>query len=129
MMSKTICCGRIAVMAMLGMTIFASFAPAQDAKFDSDAISGLGARNIGSATMSGRVAAIAATKEEGRSTVYVGAASGGACKASDGGTTFKPVVDKADVQSIGVLGIDSPAPKTVWAGTGESWTRNSVSVG
>jgi len=129
MMSKTICCGRIAVMAMLGMTIFASFAPAQDAKFDSDAISGLGARNIGSATMSGRVAAIAATKEDGRLTVYVGAASGGVWKSSNGGTTFKPVFDKEDVQSIGALAIDSQAPKTVWAGTGESWTRNSVSVG
>jgi hypothetical protein len=34
----------------------------QDAKFDSDTISGLGARNIGSATMSGRISALAAVK-------------------------------------------------------------------
>ncbi|HJQ18708.1 MAG TPA: hypothetical protein VJ867_00070, partial [Gemmatimonadaceae bacterium] len=42
---------------------------------DSNTFSGLGARNIGSAAMSGRVAAIAATHDEGRLTIYVGAAS------------------------------------------------------
>ena len=53
---------------------------AQEVKFDSDTISGLGARNIGSATMSGRISALAAVKEKGRLTVYVGAASGGVWK-------------------------------------------------
>src|SRR5208282_6138527 len=99
-MSKSISFGRLGVIAILGMTIFAGFAPAQEAKFDSDSISGLGARNIGSATMSGRVSAIAAIKEGGRLTVYVGSASGGVWKSSNGGTTFKPVFDKEAVQSI-----------------------------
>ena len=102
---------------------------AQEVKFDSDTISGLGARNIGSATMSGRVAALAAVKEKGRLTVYVGAASGGVWKSMNGGTTFKPVFDKESVQSIGAIAIDPSAPKTIWVGTGESWTRNSVSIG
>ena len=102
---------------------------AQEAVFDSDTISGLGARNIGSAAMSGRVAAVTAIKEEGRLTVYVGAASGGVWKSVNGGTTYKPVFDKQPVQSIGAIAIDPQAPKTVWVGTGESWTRNSVSVG
>ena len=102
---------------------------AQDAVFDSDTISGLGARNIGSAAMSGRVAAVTAVKEDGRLTVYVGAASGGVWKSVNGGTTYKPVFDKQPVQSIGAIAIDPQAPKTVWVGTGESWTRNSVSVG
>ena len=43
--------------------VAASAAQEQGAKFDSDTISGLGARNIGSAAMSGRVSAIAAVKE------------------------------------------------------------------
>ena len=38
-------------------------------------ISGLGARNIGSAAMSGRIAAVAACNEGGKTTLYVGAAS------------------------------------------------------
>jgi photosystem II stability/assembly factor-like uncharacterized protein len=59
----------------------------------------------------------------------VGAASGGVWKSSDSATTFKPVFDKQAVQSIGAITIDPRDPNTVWVGTGESWTRNSVSVG
>src|SRR5713101_2511156 len=128
-MSKTIRCFAAVTTAILAMMMFAASAPAQNAKFDSDTISGLGARNIGSAAMSGRVAAIAAVKEDGRLTVYVGAASGGVWKSSNGGTTFKPVFDKEGAQSIGAVAIDPQAPKTIWAGTGEAWTRNSVSIG
>ena len=98
-------------------------------KVDSETISGLGARNIGSATMSGRVAAIDAVKEGQRLTVYIGAASGGVWKSANGGTTFKAVFDKQPVQSIGAVTIDPKNPMTIWVGTGESWTRNSVSVG
>ena len=47
-------------------------ASAQAIKFDSATISGLPARNIGSATMSGRIAAVAAVRESGRLTVFVG---------------------------------------------------------
>ena len=79
--------------------------------------------------MSGRIAALAATRENGRLTLYVGAASGGVWKSTNGGTTYKPVFDKEPVQSIGAVTIDPTNPKVVWVGTGESWTRNSVSLG
>jgi photosystem II stability/assembly factor-like uncharacterized protein len=93
-------------------------------------ISGLGIRNIGSAEMSGRIAAIAGRQEkDGKITLFVGAASGGVWKSQDGGTTFKPVFDREPVQSIGAIALDPNNPKVVWVGTGESWTRNSVSVG
>jgi photosystem II stability/assembly factor-like uncharacterized protein len=98
-------------------------------KVDSDTISGLGARNIGSAAMSGRITSVAAVKEGQRLTVYVGAASGGVWKSVNGGTTFKPVFDKEPVQSIGAITIDPKNAKTIWVGTGETWTRNSTSVG
>jgi len=102
-------------------------------KIDSDTISGLGARNIGSAAMSGRVAAIDAVHEKvangDRLTVFIGAASGGVWKSVNGGTTYKPVFDKQAVQSIGAVTIDPKNPKVVWVGTGEAWTRNSVSIG
>ncbi|UXI68044.1 WD40/YVTN/BNR-like repeat-containing protein [Tahibacter amnicola] len=103
---------------------------ATPARFDSGTVSGLGARNIGSAAMSGRISAMAAhNTADGKVTLYVGAASGGVWKSIDGGTTFKPVFDKQPVQSIGAIALDPSNEKTVWVGTGETWTRNSVSVG
>src|SRR6266849_181324 len=101
----------------------------QAIRFDAATVSGLLARNIGSATMSGRIAAVDAVEEDGRITLFVGAASGGVWKSVNGGTTFKPVFDREDVQSIGAVAIDPSNTKTVWVGSGEGWTRNSVSVG
>src|SRR5262249_57791473 len=100
--------------------------PAAAPTIDSETISGLGARNIGSAAMSGRVAALAAVHEGKRLTIYVGAASGGVWKSVNGGTTYKPVFDKQPVQSIGAVTIDPKDPKTLWVGPGEAWTRKST---
>jgi len=101
----------------------------QAVKFDSATVSGLPIRNIGSATMSGRIAAVDAIEKDGRVTVFVGAASGGVWKSINGGTTFRPVFDRQPVQSIGAVAIDQSNPDNVWVGTGEAWTRNSVSIG
>jgi photosystem II stability/assembly factor-like uncharacterized protein len=116
------------LVAAIGAMSLGALAAAE--AIDAAAISGLGARNIGSATMSGRIAAIAARQEsDGRVTLYVGAASGGVWRSYDGGTTFQPVFDRQSVQSIGAIALDPSNAKTVWVGTGESWTRNSVSAG
>jgi len=101
----------------------------QPVKFDAATISGLPARNIGSATTSGRIAAVDAAADQGRLNVFVGTASGGVWKSVNGGTTLKPVFDREPVQSIGAVAIDPSNPKIVWVGAGESWLRNSVSVG
>lgn len=103
---------------------------APPAVFDGGVVSGLGARNIGSAAMSGRISALAGyTDASGKLTLFVGAASGGVWKSADGGTTFKPVFDEQSAQSIGAIAVDPSHPENVWVGTGESWTRNSVSLG
>ena len=113
------------VVALMGCSVVAM---AQSGyKFDAATVSGLPARNIGSATMSGRVAAVDAIEQDGRITVYVGAASGGVWKSVNGGTTYKSVFDRESVQSIGAVAIDPSNPKTVWVGSGEAWMRNSVS--
>jgi photosystem II stability/assembly factor-like uncharacterized protein len=98
-------------------------------RYDAGTVSGLPARNIGSATMSGRIAAIDAVNQGGLVTLFVGSASGGVWKSVNSGLTFKPVFDKEAVQSIGAVAIDPKDPKVVWVGTGESWVRNSVSIG
>src|ERR1035437_9882864 len=68
-------------------------------------------------------------EDDGKVTLFVGAASGGVWKSLDGGTTFKPVFDKQPVQSIGAIALDPSDPKVVGVGTGETWLRNSVSAG
>ncbi|MGH8172617.1 MAG: WD40/YVTN/BNR-like repeat-containing protein, partial [Rhodanobacteraceae bacterium] len=124
------------IAATLGAASLATAADKNEAatskapRFDAGAISGLGARNIGSAAMSGRIAALdAVPAKDGKITLFVGAASGGVWKSTDGGTTFKSVFDKQSVQSIGAIAIDPSNHDTIWVGTGESWTRNSVSIG
>jgi photosystem II stability/assembly factor-like uncharacterized protein len=104
--------------------------PAAAQSFDSASVSGLGVRNIGSATMSGRISAIDGRQEkDGKVTLLIGSASGGVWKSEDSGTTFKPVFDHEPVQSIGAVAIDPHDSRVLWVGTGESWVRNSVSVG
>lgn len=121
---------RSSILLCFSILAFLLTANAQTAgKFDSATVSGLPARNIGSAMMSGRIAAVDAVEKDGRLTVFVGAASGGVWKSVNGGTTFRPVFDRQPVQSIGSIAIDKANPHTVWVGTGEAWTRNSVSVG
>ncbi|HEV7596364.1 MAG TPA: hypothetical protein VGO33_15310, partial [Gemmatimonadaceae bacterium] len=127
--SKSAAWGIALVAAMSGHAIAQATLASGTAKVDSETISGLGARNIGSAAMSGRIAAIAAVHEGNRLTVYLGSASGGVWKSENGGTTYKPVFDKEPVQSIGAIAIDPANPKVIWVGSGEAWTRNSVSIG
>jgi photosystem II stability/assembly factor-like uncharacterized protein len=114
----------------LALFLCMTVSQAEETAYSSASISGLGARNIGSATMSGRISALAATREpSGKITVFVGAASGGVWKSDDGGTRYRPVFDEQPVQSIGAIALDPKNSKNVWVGTGESWTRNSVSIG
>jgi photosystem II stability/assembly factor-like uncharacterized protein len=112
---------------LLAALLAAASLPAEDVVVDADTFGGLSARSIGPAVMSGRITDLAAVRGD-RLTLYAGAAGGGLWKSVDGGVTFKPVFDKHN-QSIGAVAVDPSAPATVWVGTGESWVRNSVSVG
>lgn len=88
----------------------------------------LEARHIGPALMSGRIIDLEAHPKNNR-ILYAGSAGGGVWKTTNGGATFFPIFDK-HAQSIGVVTLDPNDPdNTVWVGTGEIWTRNSVSIG
>ena len=52
---------------------------------------------------------------------YIGAASGGLWKTTDGGVTWKPIFDDQEASSIGSLAIAPTNPDIVWAGTGETF--------
>src|SRR5215217_4387714 len=119
---KTLLC-----LAVAGLAAASGAARAAEVEIDSNTFGGLEARAIGPAVTGGRIAAIEALSQDPL-TIYVGAAGGGVWKSTDGGIAWKSVFDD-NAQSIGAIAIDSKMPKTVWVGTGESWTRNSTSVG
>jgi hypothetical protein len=96
-------------------------------KLDEGTLSGLTARSIGPARMSGRIADLDVVNND-PNIIYVGAAGGGIWKSTNSGNTFKPIFD-GHTQSIGDITIDQSQPQTVWVGTGEPWVRNSTSVG
>jgi photosystem II stability/assembly factor-like uncharacterized protein len=98
------------------------------AQVDAELLAGMKARSIGPAAMSGRVAAIDAVEAD-PDTVYVGAATGGLWKSTDGALSFTPLFDDQPVAAIGAVAIFQPSPEIVWAGTGEGNPRNSTSVG
>ncbi len=95
---------------------------------NSNTFGGLRARSIGPAVMSGRIAALDVHQSSDPLVLYVGTASGGVWKSDDGGITYDPIFDK-HVQSIGAVRIDPGNHETIWVGTGESWVRNTVSIG
>jgi photosystem II stability/assembly factor-like uncharacterized protein len=63
------------------------------------------------------------------STYYVGAASGGIYKTTDGGVHWQAIFDDQPVQSIGSLAVAMSDPTVVWAGTGEGKIRSHISLG
>ncbi len=86
------------------------------------------ARHIGPAIMSGRMTDIEVHPTNNR-IIYAAAAGGGVWKSSDGGASYSPIFDE-QIQSIGCIAIDPNKPdQNIWVGTGETWTRNSVSMG
>ncbi|HYR29853.1 MAG TPA: hypothetical protein VEU30_15390, partial [Thermoanaerobaculia bacterium] len=98
------------------------------AQIDPQLLSGMRARSIGPASMSGRVAAIDAVESDPE-IVWVGAATGGVWKSTNGGLSFTPLFDDQPVAAIGAVAIFQPSPDIVWVGTGEGNPRNSMSVG
>jgi photosystem II stability/assembly factor-like uncharacterized protein len=62
-------------------------------------------------------------------TYYVGAASGGIYKTTDGGVHWQAIFDDQPVASIGALGVAPSDRNVVWAGTGEGKIRSHISLG
>ncbi|MBP7473869.1 MAG: hypothetical protein KA810_01305 [Pyrinomonadaceae bacterium] len=104
-------------------------APAQPAAkpFES-AIQSLRFREIGPATMGGRVNDIEVPIQDTK-VIYVAMAAGGILKSANGGTTWATLFDKEAVSTIGDVAVAPSNPSIVWAGSGESNNRQSSSWG
>ncbi len=102
--------------------------PSYKGPFTNQVFGGLRARHIGPSVTSGRVLSIAV--DPGKiSTIYVGSASGGVWKTTNGGAAWQPVFDGQGSYSIGWVTLDPTNPDVVWVGTGESNSQRSVSYG
>lgn len=85
-------------------------------------------RNIGPATMGGRIDDFAVL-ETNPSVFYVATATGGLWKTMNHGTTWESLFTDQDVVSIGDVAIASNDASVVWVGTGENNNRQSGSWG
>ena len=95
---------------------------------DHPRLDGLSWRSIGPAMFAGRVADVAGVPGN-PDILYVGAASSGLYKSTNGGTTFQPVFESGGTLSIGAIAVQHDNPDVVYVGTGEGAVRNSVSFG
>ncbi len=78
----------------------------------------------------GNRASAVAGEPGNRAVAYVGAASGGVWKTSDGGVNWDPVFDKQTAQAIGAIAVSPSLHSTIWVGTGESFfIRPMTSLG
>lgn len=112
-------------LAALGLCATFVVAAAQPAD---DVVRGLRFRNIGPATMSGRISDIDCDPNK-TSTVYIASASGGVWKSTSDGTVWEPIFDEMPVASIGAVHVSRADSNVVWVGSGESNNRNSVAWG
>ena len=94
-----------------------------------DLFPGLQFRNIGPASMGGRIDDLAVL-ESNPAVFYAGTATGGLWKTQNMGTTWEVLFDDLDdAVSIGDIEIAPNDANTVWVGTGENNNRQSGSWG
>ena len=98
------------------------------ASMDPTLLGGLSWRSIGPAIFGGRVADVAGVPGD-PTILYVGAASSGLFRSTNGGITFESVFDAGNTLSIGAIAVRPDNPDIVYVGTGEGAVRNSISFG
>jgi photosystem II stability/assembly factor-like uncharacterized protein len=120
----------LAVVAALGLAAMAQseLLAQQGPATPAEAIRNLRFREIGPAIMGGRVDDFAVV-ESNPNIVYVGLASGGVWKTTNGGITWEPIFDDQPVSTIGDVAVAPSNPSIVWVGTGEPNNRQSSSWG
>lgn len=109
------------------LLLFTSNLTFSQSKINASTFGSMESRALGPGTMSGRITAIEGVNKDGK-TIYVGTAGGGIWKSTNAGASFKSIFDKY-CQSVGALAIDQQNSDVIYAGTGESNMRNSVSIG
>ena len=95
---------------------------------DSATVAGMKWRTVGPANFQGRLSDVVGIPGPSK-TLYVAAAGGGIWKSMNNGVTWRPIFDDKNIISMGVLAIAPSDTNTVWAGTGEPNSRNTIEPG
>lgn len=95
---------------------------------DAGRLSGLQWRSIGPAMFGGRIVDVAGVPGK-PDLLFVGAASSGLYKSTNGGITFESVFNDGNTLSIGAIAVQPDQPDVLYVGTGEGFPRNSISYG
>jgi photosystem II stability/assembly factor-like uncharacterized protein len=91
-------------------------------------LQGFAFRSIGPAVMMGRVDDIAGSEQDPM-TIYVGFATGGLWRTTDGGIHWKSMFDEMENESVGSVAVAPSDKNVVYVGKGEGNNRQSSSVG
>ncbi len=115
--------------ALLTLAVAALLSPRpSQAQLTADHLAGLHPREVGPATMSGRVVDLAVVEADTR-VFYVASSTGGVWKTADNGIRFTPVFSQEAVHSVGDIEVHQKDTSVVWVGTGERASRQSSSWG
>ncbi|MEO8620986.1 MAG: hypothetical protein ABI625_07965 [bacterium] len=95
---------------------------------DSATVAGMKWRTVGPANFQGRLSDVVGIPGPSK-TLYVAAAGGGIWKSTNNGVTWRPLFDDKNIISMGMLAIAPSDTNTVWAGTGEPNSRNTIEPG
>jgi len=110
-----------------GFLVVALMAAASAQQVGQELYNGLKWRLIGP-FRGGRAVAVAGVPGNA-TTFYFGAVNGGIWRTTDAGIVWKPMFDQQHVASIGALAVAPSDPKVIYAGTGESDIRSTLSSG
>ena len=98
------------------------------AAVDTALLRGLNYRLVGH-SRGGRVTTVTGVPSQPR-TFYMGVASGGLFRTTDGGLNWEPLTDgKVPVASMGDVAVSLSDPNTIYIGTGSDGVRSNVSTG
>ncbi len=98
------------------------------ASVDPALLNGITYRQVGH-TRGGRVTTVTGVPSQPR-TFYMGVASGGVFRTTNGGESWEPITDgQMPVGSIGSIAVAESNPNVIWVGTGSDGVRSNVSTG
>ena len=105
------------VICLLASTVFAQNGGVAKSPYE-EAFSRLEYRSIGPAIMGGRISDVEGVPGDAN-VVYVASASGGLWKTTNGGITWKPILERQGTLSLVDIALATSNPDVVWVGTCE----------